>query len=759
MRVLSASLSGQPKFLAAAACCLLWACSFPAAQGQNPPVKFNSPTPIATGPYTGGYKVVTGFFNRDTKPDFMYSAINFDGIGPRSFAEVVLNSGNGNFTVPSTNYGDVGPDLAVDLNGDGITDVLYYNPQLFGPGLDVKYGVGDGTFANETGFNVDSAFSYVLDAVAGDFNGDGATDLAVLTDANQLVIMLNDRHGALAPAFSYPLPAPPSSTAEGALSVGDLNGDGRPDVVLTYTGPNGTITPYLATTGGAFRKGTSFTVGGNVRLGAAVADVNSDGHGDLAVVTSGGTKIFLGSATATFTLASTISIQGLLAFADFNKDGKMDLAIAGSNYASVSFGKNNGTFQNPTVYGAAGSTVALIAVDVVGSGNIDLVTASYDDGTLYRMQNDGNGYFAAPPITLSPGANGIVAADFNRDGNKDVAVVNTPQCKSPCRGSVSVFPGSGKNYFNPAAKYTIGMHGSAIAAGDVNGDGILDLVVANSLAGDTADTSVLLGNKDGTFQAAHNYTLGSLSSEVFLVDLNNDGKLDLVEHGGVAVGKGDGSFATFVPLPSGLSSDPSLHLAVGDLNGDGKQDLIGATSSDDGCTGNIQVLLGNGKGGFTLGQNVFLDTPENINSVALGRLRPGGALDVVYSSVGICGIQSDSETISLAAGFLGNGNGTFNAAGFNVTFGGDVGPPTLRGPVVIADLNGDGKMDVGVGAGDYFVVSNGKGDGTFPVAATFRLAGSNGIAIADFDSDGRPDVAITSPLGVSRLYNITPRLH
>ena len=394
------------------------------------------------------------------------------------------------------------------------------------------------------------------------------------------------------------------------------------------------------------------------------------------------------------------------------------------------------------------------------SGNVDLVAADYDDATLYRVKNDGTGHFAAAPITSSPGATGIVAADFNRDGKKDAAVVNTPQCKSPCRGSVSVFPGSGANYFNPAAKYTIGMHGTAIAAGDLNGDGFLDLVVSNSFAGDSADTSVLLGNKDGTFQASRNYTLGSLSSELYLSDLNKDGRLDLVEHGGVALGKGNGTFATFVPLPSGLSNDPSLHLAVGDMNGDGKPDVLAATSAEDGCTGSLQVLLGNGKGGFTLGQNVFLDTPENINSVVLGRLRVGGAMDVVYSSTGICGIQNGAETISLAAGFLGNGKGTgtFNTNGFHVASGSIVGPPQLGGPVVIADFNGDGKVDVGIGAGDYFVVSTGKGDGTFSDGGSFRAAGTNGIAVGDFTSDGRPDVLITSTMGISRLYNATSPL-
>ena len=121
-------------------------------------------------------------------------------------------------------------------------------------------------------------------------------------------------------------------------------------------------------------------------------------------------------------------------------------------------------------------------------------------------------------------------------------MVNTPTCTAPCDGTVTVFPGSGAAYFSAGKKYTIGMHGAAIAAADINGDGIIDLVVTNATAGDNADTSVLLGTTGGGFQAAKNYTLGSLSSVAYLVDMNRDGKLDLVEAGGVALGKGDGTF-------------------------------------------------------------------------------------------------------------------------------------------------------------------------------------------------------------------------
>jgi hypothetical protein len=787
MRTLSAN-SYIPSQFRSIVCviCLIATLVLTSARAQNPltTTKFIAPATIATGSLPDkGIRAVAGYFNRDKKLDFYFSVNNSDSNSQRFYSEAVVNNGDGTFTsIPNETKATenlVGPFIAADLNSDGITDLVFYGPNS---PLCAQQAVGDGTFKVQTCFKVDSAGSAVFAAVSGDFNGDGAIDLAVITSAGKLVIMLNDRSGALHSAFSYVLPAAPAGAWGPVLTAGDLNGDGRRDLVLTYGGPNGTVTPYVATTGGAFRKGSSRTVGGDVRAGAAVADVNHDGYGDLAVATATGTKIFLGHADASFTQASILTNRGvsLVAFADFNKDGAIDLAVAGTSpsFVSVYFGKNNGTFQNPTIYGTVDYPLSLIAADVNGTGNIDLATANYSDASLNIMRNDGTGHFIAAPVTSSPAATGIVAGDFNRDGKKDVAVVNTPTCKAPCHGTVTVFPGTGKNYFDPGIKYSIGMHGAAIATGDLNGDGILDLVVTNTVPGDSADISVLLGNVDGTFRPARNYIFGSLSNEVFLIDMNNDGKLDLVEDGGVALGKGDGTFSPLIHFPDGIDYDPGLHLAVGDLNGDGKQDLIASIPID--ICGQtlqflmgkaiLQVLLGNGKGGFALGQEMGFES-EPITSVAIGRLTKGGPQFVVYSAAGKCGTQSSDEYITYAAGYAFNADGTFgwNDYNFPVSYGGLIGGTAEIGPVTFADFNGDGNMEVGIGAIDKFVVAQGTENISFSdqsfATATLPLglepnfvANANGIAVADFNNDGRPDVVLTSGLGISRLYNITPRI-
>jgi hypothetical protein len=257
------------------------------------------------------------------------------------------------------------------------------------------------------------------------------------------------------------------------------------------------------------------------------------------------------------------------------------------------------------------------------------------------------------------------------------------------------------------------------------------------------------------------------------MDMNKDGKLDLVTAGGVALGHGDGTFAARKPF-QGFSFDSTLHFAVADVNGDGKLDVVLVDSGNDpnDCSNQFQVLLGDGKGAFTIGQNIFNEEANTVTSIALARLRTGGAYDIVYSAVGGCGAQAGGQTISGVGGYIGDGHGTGT---FTNTFGAGGGEAFSdlieTGPVVVADFNGDGKPDIGVGTINHFAVALGNGDETFqpqqvftvdnyqetinPTTGTTTIVPS-GIVVADFLKDGKTDVMLTSGLGVARLYNATP---
>src|SRR5208283_3302813 len=219
------------------------------------------------------------------------------------------------------------------------------------------------------------------------------------------------------------------------------------------------------------------------------------------------------------------------------------------------------------------------------------------NGTVGVLLGNGDGTFQ-PAVTFNPGLQsqaGIALADLNGDGKPDLLVANA--------SGVAVLLGNGDGTFQPAVTY--GSGGSSpwsVAVADVNRDGKPDLIVANY---SSSTVGVLLGNGDGTFQPAATYGSGGNGPwSVAVADVNGDGKPDLAVandcggcDGSVAVllGNGDGTFRPAVLYDSG--GDLTWGVAIADVNGDGKPDLI-VLNTFNYYTANISVLLGNGDGTF-----------------------------------------------------------------------------------------------------------------------------------------------------------------
>jgi hypothetical protein len=253
--------------------------------------------------------------------------------------------------------------------------------------------------------------------------------------------------------------------------------------------------------------------------------------------------------------------------------------------------------------------------------------------------------------------------------------------------------------------------------------------------------------------------LGSLSNDVFLVDMNHDGKLDMVEDGGIALGDGKGSFGDLIPFPDGIvftydssSNYYSTHLGVGDFNGDGKFDIAATVN------GQVWVLLGDGTGHFTGTQ---IGGVNQAIGIIVGKLHGGSIADIVVASLEFTQFGGYNEAMY----FKGNGNGTFQDT---VVIGATDGSRT--GAVSIGDFNHDGKNDVAISNSSNVEVLLGNGDGTFvSPAGTIGLFGiTSGIpwgqtgtansvgyvAVADFNGDGLPDMIFTNQHGLSRLYSV-----
>ncbi len=332
-----------------------------------------------------------------------------------------------------------------------------------------------------------------------------------------------------------------------SAAVADLNGDGKPDLVVTNMCQD-TVGVLLGNGDGTFQPAITYSPGGQYPTAVAVADLNGDGKPDLVVglyyesADSGvAVAVMLGNGDGTFQPAVIYPSSGGygvydVAIADLNHDGKPDLVVVGCEWDSclgeggplaVLLGNGDGTFQ-PAITYDAGSALSVAVADVNGDGNPDLLVANWN-WTVAVLLGKGDGTFQ-PAVTYPSDGGGVIAvADVNGDNKPDVVVANTSGGSHD--GWISVLLGNGDGTFQPpGAEYDSGgLFTDGVAIADVNGDGKPDVLTANQ---DSNNVGVLLGNGDGTFQQALTFGSGDESGwgpfSVVAADVNGDGRPDLV---------------------------------------------------------------------------------------------------------------------------------------------------------------------------------------------------------------------------------------
>jgi hypothetical protein len=518
----------------------------------------------------------------------------------------------------------------------------------------VRLGRGDGTFRMAVHWPAGDAPE---DLVIADLNGDGRNDIAVAGGgANPTVNVLLGNGGN---SFQAPIAYPISVPTPGRIVAGDFNGDGRTDLaVASKTSSSGTIGVLLGQPDGTLLAGTSISAG-IVVAGLAAGDLNGDGKLDLAL--AGDARVLLaGKGDGTFlpgvTLRATPAGDTGIALTDI--DGDQDLDIVSTNGvtsdAEILKNNGNGAFQagTPQSIGGFGPT-AVAAGDVDHDGRADLVMTSARFG-YHVLRNGGSGLFSPrQDASFGVGVMSPAVADFNGDGYRDVAVANEGS-----RNATILWSGPSGLTGQSANVATGGDLITKLSAADLNGDGKPDLVAT---ARTSRTVQVALNRGDGSFDPAVAYASAAAwePMDVRAADIDGDQDLDLVVAGysgkGVFVlrNNGSGSFQAPVRYSTGTAYPRALELA--DVNHDGKLDALTANYSGN----SISVLLGNATGGF--GAATSYTSPGFLRgyAIAVSDLNRDGNVDVVVGTY-------DSFDVRV---FLGNAQGTFQATATTYSVG------------------------------------------------------------------------------------------
>jgi hypothetical protein len=673
-------------------------------------------------------------------------------LGGGGGVSVLLGNGDGTFQTARTyGAGDNPWSLVVgDFRGNGILDLAVADAALLNgtAGVSVLLGNGDGSFQVAHHFN---AGRYPRSLAVGDFLHNGILDLVVANQGSfpnyrdsSVSILLGNGDGTFAPPIDYPLGSQLSSVA-----VADLSGNRILDLVVTKYGGNA-VSVLMGNGDGTFQAARDFAAGPNP-YAVAVGAFRGDGIPDLVVTnyngngsTDGLVSVLLGNGDGTFQ-APISSPAGYhptaVAVGDFTHNGILDFAYVHdaslysfathfSGSVDVRLGNGDGSFRpgGSFVHGIGSQGFAV--ADLRADGQLDVAVANLIDNTVSVLLGNSDGSFQA---AASLGARSVVdpvaVADLTGNGIRDIVVADYYQ------GNVSVYLGNGDGSFQAPEVIDVGPAPISVTVGDLRGNGILDLVVGLSVINQD-NIIVLLGNGDGTFQAPLRYDFGAGPLSVVIADFNGDDIPDLAVANAntnqvtIALGNGDG---TFQPARNMAAGTLPRSLVVGDFKGNGILDLAVADAGDEvsGAGSAVAIFMGNGDGTFQAAQ--FYPAGRNPWSLAMADFTGNRILDLAVADNATNGGMPGVSVL------LGNGDGTFRAP---VTYPAGAYPWAVS----VGDFEGDGIPSLAVAGGSGTRVLRGKGDGSFQTANVSYVTGySTSVAVGDFYGNGLRDLAVASP--------------
>ncbi len=654
-------------------------------------------------------------------------------------AVVLLGNGDGTFNdqnpLVSNAYCD--RDIrAADVDGDGIEDLINIsNDHVF-----VLFARGDGTFIDR---KVIPSRNYTSFIASADFDGDKSPDIAMPGNRHTGGILFstllnkgNDWSGSTFQGVNkYKAGERPAS-----VKVGDMNGDGRLDV-MTADYVSGNITVFLNTGDGNLKESRIYEAG-EQPVSIALEDMNGDASLDIIAVNKGSNylSLLMNNGDGTFQPQIKVDIPcGQYAFdlitGDFNEDGRPDIVINGCDGTSstnILIAKGDGTYLSKPIDIRGVQSVA--KGDFNEDGHLDLAYAYWfsvanwspsflttilfgkGDGTFYKAFNE----------TYS-GFN--VVGDVNRDGHLDLVT----------HRKVYLGHGSGRFQEKLIPEMDLGLHPKLV---DIDGDGNLDILSDE----DMNLFNIWSGRGDGTFSNDISlirdmpYGTSRYISTLDIGDMNGDAITDIIYVDGanlhIVPGTGGGAFPVEMLLNDG-SYRSSDSLTIADFNGDNNQDIVVSKRAFDDiwAVGKTSAAVYWGTGYNTFRKGPVMDTPYEWSAeIATGDFNGDGRPDIA------CG-GSYYDGVSI---FLNDGNGSFGQA---------IPYPIkeMAQHFKVADINNDGLLDIissdvtTISYGNYsysLSIHLGKGDGTFEHFHTLPLVGGiSGLAVKDFNGDGFLDLA------------------